>query len=123
MSQSEGEESPNAVSGEVWTRERCFISEILNHKNNPGVSLALCRVPPGITTQLHRLSVSEWYLMRSGIGWLELNEQEPRELCPEQNILIPAMTPQRITNRGSQDLRFYCLCQPRFTPDCYEALE
>ena len=117
---------PDTLAGsdpEVWTSERCFITEVLNQENTPGVSLALCRVPVGITTQWHRLSVSEWYLIRQGEGLLELAQDPGRRVGPGDNILIPPGTPQRITNTGSKDLRFFCLCQPRFRPDCYESLE
>ncbi len=43
---------------EFWTSERCFILEILNDPAHPKSSLALARVPPGVTTQLHRLNAT-----------------------------------------------------------------
>ena len=44
---------------EFWTPERCFIQEILNDPSHPNSSLAVARVPPGVTTQLHRLNGTE----------------------------------------------------------------
>ena len=44
---------------EFWTSERCFILEILNDPAHPKSSLAVARVPPGVTTQLHRLNATE----------------------------------------------------------------
>jgi mannose-6-phosphate isomerase-like protein (cupin superfamily) len=38
-------------------------------------------------------------------------------------IIIPAGASQRISNHSDEDLVFYCLCEPRFLPDCYENLE
>jgi mannose-6-phosphate isomerase-like protein (cupin superfamily) len=41
---------------------------------------------------------------------------------PGAIVVIPAGTPQQITNPGTTDLVFHCICTPRFTPGCYEAL-
>jgi mannose-6-phosphate isomerase-like protein (cupin superfamily) len=38
-------------------------------------------------------------------------------------VVIPAGVSQQIQNEGQGDLVFYCICTPRFTPDCYEPLE
>ena len=53
---------------EHWTSERCFIRELINRPDQPACSLARARVPAGTTTQLHRLSVREWYVVWSGCG-------------------------------------------------------
>jgi len=37
-------------------------------------------------------------------------------------VVIPAGVSQQIVNCGARDLVFYCICSPRFTPECYEAL-
>ena len=49
----------NKNISEFWTPERCFIQEILNDSSHPNSSLAVARVPPGVTTQLHRLNGTE----------------------------------------------------------------
>jgi mannose-6-phosphate isomerase-like protein (cupin superfamily) len=108
---------------EAWTGERCYITELINDPAIPDVSLARCRVPPGTTTELHRLSVKEWYVIDKGNGLMEIGSRSPFEVGPGDTVIIPAGTPQRITNTGSSDLVFQCLCIPRFTPACYEAFE
>ena len=111
------------ASEEVLTGERCFITELMNDPAIPGVSLAQCRVPPGTTTQLHKLSVKEWYVIDKGNGLMEVGTKSPFEIGPGDTVAIPAGTSQRVTNTGDSDLLFQCVCIPRFTPECYESLE
>jgi mannose-6-phosphate isomerase-like protein (cupin superfamily) len=111
------------IPAEFPTRERCFIRELVNEADVPGASLAACRVEPGVTTELHRLSVAEWYLVRRGSGLMEVAGETPFEVGPGDVVPVPAGASQRICNTGREDLLFDCLCVPRFTPDCYEALE
>jgi mannose-6-phosphate isomerase-like protein (cupin superfamily) len=112
-----------ARSVEFWTEERCHITELLNDGRSPEVSLALARVEPGVTTQLHRLvGIAERYLVRRGIGLLEVGGV-PMRLVAGDAACIPPGAAQRITNDGEEDLEFYCLCTPRFRPGCYEPLE
>jgi len=108
---------------EVLTRERCYIREILNDPRVPQWSLAECRVKTGATTELHRLAVDEWYVIVEGQGLVEVDRRAPVAVGPGDTVVIAKGTPQRITNNGQRDLRFQCLCMPRFTPACYEALE
>ena len=107
---------------EVYTRERCFIRERLNDARVPEVSVAECRVAPGVTTELHRLSVDEWYLIVEGQGLVEVGGA-PAAVGPGDAVVIPRGISQRIRNSGDADLRFECVCMPRFTPECYEGLE
>ncbi len=111
------------ASEETWTGERCFITELMNDPAIPEVSLAQCRVPPGTTTQLHKLSVKEWYVVGKGSGLMEIGAGPPFEIGPGDTVAIPAGTSQRVTNTGDSDLLFQCVCIPRFTPECYESLE
>lgn len=108
---------------EVLTGERCFITELMNDPAIPEVSLAQCRVPPGTTTQFHKLSVKEWYVVGEGTGLMEIGAEGPFEIGPGDTVAIAAGTAQRVTNTGDSDLLFQCLCIPRFTPKCYEPLE
>ncbi len=108
---------------EVLTRERCYIREILNDPRVPHWSLAECRVEAGVTTELHRLEVDEWYVIVEGQGLMEVDCQAPVRVGPGDAVVIAKGSPQRITNSGQRDLRFYCICTPRFVTDCYEALE
>ena len=106
---------------EFYTDERCWILESLSDE---AVSIARARVEPGVTTALHRLKgVDERYLITEGTGIVEVGNLSPRPVKPEDLVVIPAGTPQRISNTGKTDLVFYCICTPRFTPECYEDLE
>ncbi len=108
---------------EAWTGERCFITELMNDPAIPEVSLAQCRVPPGTTTQCHRLSVTEWHVVGQGNGLSQVGADAPFEIGCGDKVVVPANTPQRVTNTGDVDLIFYCICVPRFTPDCYQPIE
>lgn len=108
---------------EIFTGERLFVRELLNLDAVPGVSVAACRVEPGVTTELHRLSVAEWYLLRAGRGVMEVGDGDPFAVEAGAVVEIPPGVAQRITNTGNGDLLFDCVCVPRFTPGCYESLE
>lgn len=110
-------------AGEFWTEERCFITELHNCDASPEVSLAVARVEPGVTTQLHRLEgVTERYVVRRGEGLLEVDGAQQAMKAGDQ-FVIPPGAAQRIANTGAGDLEFYCLCTPRFFPDSYRNLE
>ena len=106
-----------------YTEERCFITEFLNSLECEEVSLAQCRVTPGVTTQLHALEVAERYVIQHGNGLMELRGSEVFAVAPGDCVLIPAGCPQRIRNEGSEDLVFLCVCTPRFAPGHYVVLE
>jgi mannose-6-phosphate isomerase-like protein (cupin superfamily) len=113
----------NAVE-EIETQERCYILEVAHDSGDEFVSIARARVEAGVTTTLHYLEgVSERYVIVAGIGHVELNEQDLIEVSAGDVVRIPPDTPQRITNIGSSDLIFYCICMPPFTPNCYKSLE
>ena len=82
------------------------------------------RVRPAVTTQLHCLrDTKEIYIIRKGTGLVLVGQQE-FEISVGDSVIIPANTPQRITNlSNSEDLEFYCHCSPRFVPEAYENLE
>ncbi|MCO5162310.1 MAG: cupin domain-containing protein [Mesorhizobium sp.] len=114
---------PASGRGEFWTGERCYITELHNCDQSPEASLALARVEPGVTTQLHRLDgVSERYIVRKGEGILEVDGVRQMLGAGDQAV-IPAGAAQRIENTGDRDLEFYCLCVPRFHPASYVSLE
>lgn len=115
--------TPAGGDGEFWTGERCYITELVNSDKSPDVSLAIARIEPGVRTQLHSLSgVEEIYIVRSGRGVIEVDGAE-QEVTTGDQAIVPASVAQRITNTGSDDLLCYCLCRPRFRPDCYVNLE
>lgn len=108
---------------EFRTRERVYITERLNDAAVPGISLADARVEPGVTTELHRLTVQEYYVISRGSGLMEVGDNAPFQVGPGDSVIIPPGVPQRITNNGGTDLVLQCICMPRFTPDAYEPLE
>lgn len=114
---------PAGDAGEFWTGERCYITELLNSDRSPEVSLAVARIEPGVRTQLHSLTgIEEVYVVRSGRGVIEIDGVE-QALAAGDQAVVPASAAQCITNTGGDDLSCYCLCRPRFRPDCYVDLE
>lgn len=113
------------VPGKEWlTPERCSITELLNSPHDPTCSIARARVEPGVTTQLHALrGVTERYVLLEGSGRVEIAGVPAVEVRPLMVVHIPADAPQRITNTGTTDLVFLCICTPPFTPECYRNLE
>ena len=114
---------PTPSKPEVLTRERCFIEEYLNDPTVPEVSVAKCRVEPGVTTELHSLDVLEWYCIQSGTGLMRVGDKPPFYVAIGDAIRIPVDCEQQITNVGDTDLLFLCICIPRFTPPSYRAQE
>jgi mannose-6-phosphate isomerase-like protein (cupin superfamily) len=112
-----------AVQDEFWIRERCYIREIVNTPDIRDFSLCETRVEPGVTTELHKLDVKEWYIISRGMGFVEVDGNPGQDVLPGDVVQIPAGVAQRITNTGEADLVFQCVCMPRFTPDCYESIE
>lgn len=108
---------------EAWTRERCFITELMNSVEQPEVSLARARVEPGVTTELHSLSVSEWYILEAGEGLMRVTNRDPFIVRPGDVVCVEKSTAQQITNSGKSDLIFLCVCVPRFSQECYTSLE
>ena len=112
------------AASEIETAEHCFITEVANSSTDENFSVARARVEPGVTTAWHKLrGVSERYLIVSGQGLAEIGELEATAVATGDVICIPPDTPQRITNTGKDDLTFFAVCSPRFTPDCYINLE
>ncbi len=111
-----------AVHNEM-TDERLFVTELLNDSAVPHLSVARCRVLPGVTTQLHALTVNEWYLIEAGLGRMRLGDDAPFDVGVRDCVQIPAGTAQQISNPGDDDLVFLCVCLPRFRSDVYRSLE
>lgn len=113
---------PGPRGTEYYTDERCYITELANAPSMPA-SLAIARVEPGVTTQLHALTdVTETYVLRCGEGLIEIDGESARVVAGDQVVIPPGIS-QRITNTGGADLEFYCICTPRFEPHCYVVLE
>jgi mannose-6-phosphate isomerase-like protein (cupin superfamily) len=110
-------------AAEFVTPERCAILESWNDEGDRDVSIARATVEPGVTTRLHRLSVDERYIVVEGRGLVRIGELPAAEVEPGDVVLVPAGTPQQITNVDKSPLVFYCICSPRFVPASYEPLE
>ena len=112
------------LKSEFLTPERCWILEAWNDSADGAVSIARARVTPGVTTQWHCLrGVDERYVIISGSGLMRTGTLAPAQVGPGDIVVIPVGVPQQITNNGTTDLIFYCICTPPFTPGCYESLE
>jgi mannose-6-phosphate isomerase-like protein (cupin superfamily) len=111
-------------TAEFFTPELCFINELSNSANDPGMSIARARVAPRVTTHWHRLKdATERYFILEGRGQMEVGDLPAKEVGPGDVVLIPPLCRQRITNIGDHDLIFLALCTPRFRPEAYEDLE
>jgi mannose-6-phosphate isomerase-like protein (cupin superfamily) len=115
--------STNGVP-ERKTVEGCYIREISNSELDQEVSIARARVEPGVTTTRHRIrGTIERYLILEGEGLVEVGDHFTARVSAGDVVWIPRDTTQRISNTGTSDLIFLCICNPRFKPECYEATE
>jgi mannose-6-phosphate isomerase-like protein (cupin superfamily) len=109
---------------EFLTPERCYITELSNSDRDEACSVALARVRPGVTTQLHAIEASvERYVIVEGEGMVEIDGTAPECVRRFDIVHIPAGVSQRITNAAQEDLLLLCICTPRFKPAKYLDLE
>jgi mannose-6-phosphate isomerase-like protein (cupin superfamily) len=111
-------------SKEFYTREKCYITELSNSADDPGLSIARARVKPGVRTRWHRLHATvERYCILQGTGRVEVGNLPPQDVNEGDIVIIPTMIRQRITNTGSADLIFLALCTPRYQKSAYEDVD
>lgn len=109
---------------EFYTSEMCYINELSNSADDPGVSIARARVQPGVTTRWHCLhGITERYVILEGAGLVEIGNLVPLVVGHGDVVLIPPECRQRIKNIGLNDLVFLAICTPRFRQDAYEDIE
>jgi mannose-6-phosphate isomerase-like protein (cupin superfamily) len=109
------------ASAERYISEGCYLSEWSNTPEDPAISIARARVPPGVTTRWHRLAgITERYVILEGSGRASLGDSEPRNVGQGDVVLIPPGCRQRIANTGKSDLVFLAVCTPRFTYEAYQ---
>jgi mannose-6-phosphate isomerase-like protein (cupin superfamily) len=107
-------------SKEYLTEERCFILEVANDDGDAAVSIARARVAPGVATVFHKLlDIEERYIIVAGEGVVEIGDLAPTKVVLGDVVRIPAGIRQRITNSGTTDLVFFCVCTPRFRAESY----
>ena len=112
------------AGSEYYFAEGCFITELSNSADDPGVSIARARVAPGTTTRWHRLrGTSERYVIIEGAGLVEIDSLPAQEVNMGDVVIIPPEARQRITNTGPGDLIFLAICTPRFCEDMYEDMD
>ncbi len=112
------------LSGEFYTDEGCYITELHNTPDDGEISIARARVEPGVSTRWHRLTdTAERYYILQGQGLVEIGRLPAQEVIVGDVVLIPASCRQRITNTGSEDLLFLAVCTPRFTSEVYTDIE
>jgi mannose-6-phosphate isomerase-like protein (cupin superfamily) len=106
---------------EIYTKEKCYITEIFNNKGLRNFSMALARVEPRITTEVHRLlETDEAYFILSGKGEIEVDGELMGTVEANDLIFIPKNSTQRIKNTIEIDLQFLCICSPRFEARNYQ---
>ena len=109
---------------EFYISEGCFITEWLNTPDDPAVSIARARVPPGVTTRWHRLTgITERYVILEGAGRVYVGTNPPQDVGPGDVVRIAPACPQRIANTATGELVFLAVCTPRFVPQAYEEIE
>ena len=109
-------------SSEFETPERCSILEIANDEGDEQVSISRARVSVGVTTEWHKLTTDERYIIASGSGRVEIGN-DATDVESGDVVRIAAGMRQRITNTGDGDLLFFCVCTPRFTVAAYQSLD
>ena len=112
------------LNAEFYTQEGCYITEVSNSPDDPGLSIARARVEPGVTTKWHCLNgIMERYYIIQGEEIVEVGELPPQGVNAGDVVLIPPQCRQRITNSGTSDLIFLAICTPRFCNDAYEDVD
>ena len=114
---------PNIVKKDIknkfYIEERCFIIDS-SDPSDPLMSITIARVEPGVTTAFHYLEgIDERHLAISGKGVMEVGDLKPQEIRSGDIVYIPAGVRQRVSNTGSEDLLFYCICTPPFDEKRY----
>ena len=112
------------LATEFLTPERCHILETYNSFAEASLSIARARVEPGVTTAWHAVQgTTERYVIAEGYGRVEVGDLPAANVNPGDIVVIPPATRQRITNTGTTDLIFYCVCTPRFDVANYQSME
>ncbi|MCB1961154.1 MAG: cupin domain-containing protein [Rhodocyclaceae bacterium] len=108
------------MADEYYFEEGCFITELHNRADDPAVSVARARVPPGVTTRWHTLAgITERYVIEAGHGEASVGDAPARAVGIGDQVIIPPGERQRIRNCGASDLIFLAICTPRFVPAAY----
>lgn len=109
---------------EYWSEEGCYILELSNSRADEACSIARARVPAGGTTEPHKLADTvERYVILQGQGLVSVDGGAAESVAAMDVVIIPEAASQSITNTGSADLVFLCVCTPRFMQANYQTLD
>ena len=107
-------------SPEFWTDERCFITECLNSEEVPEFSLAVARVKPSVTTQLHSLrNTKEIYIIRTGEGLFLGGDKNSQRVKKDSIVYIARNYLHGLRNVGMIPLELIWI----FPTDCWEEVK
>jgi mannose-6-phosphate isomerase-like protein (cupin superfamily) len=83
--------------------------------NSLNQSLAEATVPPGGETEEHYHGVTEEiYYFTAGSGVMKLGDEET-DVSPGDTVVIPAGTPHKLRNTGTEPLKLLCCCAPPYS--------
>jgi mannose-6-phosphate isomerase-like protein (cupin superfamily) len=92
-------------------------AELREFFHSGNMSLAEATVDIGQTTEYHLHKTSEEiYFIVEGEGLMEV-EGEEKKVLKDQAVFIPPKKRHRISNVGSSQLRFLCLCSPPYSDE------
>jgi mannose-6-phosphate isomerase-like protein (cupin superfamily) len=112
------------AGSEYLTEERCHILELANSEDDADVSIARARVEPGVTTRKHSVAgTAERYVVLEGQGEVHIAGLPDQSVVPGDVVLIPPGVAQSISNIGTDQLVFLCVCTPRFDWGNYQSLD
>ncbi len=80
-------------------------------------SLAHAAMKPGKKTQPHKLKHGEVYYILEGTGKLHA-DKETKTVRKDDTVYIPPRKTQWMENTGKKPLKFLCIVDPAWTPEC-----
>jgi len=99
------------------TKDGSLIRELMHPSVIAGAkqSLAEATIQPGGKTILHQhRNCQEIYHITAGSGTMLLGN-EKTAIKQGDTIYIPPLTPHRVTNTGSEELKILCCCVPPYS--------
>jgi mannose-6-phosphate isomerase-like protein (cupin superfamily) len=109
-----------AECAELLAGDGTVLREYLHPDKQPldlRYSLAHAALGPGERSLRHRLSVSEVYYILEGEGLMRI-EGEEESVSAGDVVYIPPHATQCIHNAGDVVLRFLCIVDPAWRPQC-----
>jgi mannose-6-phosphate isomerase-like protein (cupin superfamily) len=82
-----------------------------------GYSFAHAELAPGEATKWHSLKYSEVYYILEGTALMSI-DAETSPVSPGYCIYIPPKAKQKIENTGKTPMKFICIVDPAWRPEC-----